>query len=470
MKEILSLFSQSIIYSLGNVATIAAGFLLLPLYTRYLLPHEYGVVEMLNIFLQIAGIILALGMGSAIFKCYYFDCKEEEERKELLGTAFIFLLLFCALSSSILLFFSSSLSRLLIGKEGYKECFSLTVWTNFFRTLLLLPLALYRAQEKARNYVACILFQLFLNIALNAFFLIHLRWGIHGIWRGNMLSSCITTFFCIGAIKRYIKFKLRKSFLIQLLSFGIPIMPTSIFGWIMTVADRYFLQHFCTLHEVGLYAVGYKIGMLTQILFVFPFSLAWPPFIMKVVKEHKEEDAKHIFSKVFFYFTIFLLSTTFLLSIYSHEAISFIATPIYIEAATIVPIVLLCYLLNAWYLCFCVGMNVRAKVKYFLMLSLVGALSNLFFNWWLIPLYGMEGAAFATLLSYILMAILSYVLSQRLYRITYPFLKVFFIFALCFLMYSIGVSFPFLQKTLFACAGFGAIIFFLLRWERLRIY
>jgi O-antigen/teichoic acid export membrane protein len=100
----------------------------------------------------------------------------------------------------------------------------------------------------------------------------------------------------------------------------------------------------------------------------------------------------------------------------------------------------------------------------------LGAASNLLFNLWLIPLYGMRGAAFATLLSYILMVAASYILSQSMYRVSYPIQKVFVLILICILALLAGGSLNFLQKVLVTTLCLCAMVLFTVRWERLHIY
>jgi O-antigen/teichoic acid export membrane protein len=219
----------------------------------------------------------------------------------------------------------------------------------------------------------------------------------------------------------------------EMLRFGLPLVPAGLGVWIMTMADRYFLQFLSTPQELGLYSLGYKFGMVVQGLIVGPFMLAWGPFFWSVAKE---KDARDIYSSVLTYFTLVAMAVALVLSVLSKQALEVMAAPAFYGAYTVIPLIALSYVLYGCYLILPVGINLERKTKYLAAIVGVGAVVNLGLNYLLIPRYGMMGAAVATLIAYLLLPVGSYFVSNRYYPIRYEWRRIARIFVAAGLVYA----------------------------------
>lgn len=206
-----------------------------------------------------------------------------------------------------------------------------------------------------------------------------------------------------------------------MLSFGLPLVPAGLAAWIMTLADRYFLQFLSTPTELGLYSLGYKFGMVVQALIVGPFTLAWAPFLWSVAKE---KNAKEVYSSVLTYFVLVGMFATLVLSVLSREVLMVMVTPPFYSAYKAIPLIALSYVLYGCYFVFNPGMLIAKKTKYAALIVGAGAIVNLGLNYLLIPGYGMMGAAVATVISYLLLPIGLFFLSRRYYPIEYEWSRI----------------------------------------------
>ena len=75
------------VYAMASVAQKGLAFLLIPIYTRHIDPAQYGILELLNAFSTIAFGLLALGMPSALMKCFHRDCRDVPEQQTILATS-----------------------------------------------------------------------------------------------------------------------------------------------------------------------------------------------------------------------------------------------------------------------------------------------------------------------------------------------------------------------------------------------
>lgn len=430
--EFLRLIKHSITYGFFYSLMRAIGFILLPLYTRYLPPSRYGILELLTVSISVAIVLFQLGMHSAIIRFYVYFSDEEGKRK-VASTAFFYMLIFITIMLLLFFPFSGRIANLIGIGSSYKDYVRIILFITAFQTLYSTPLAIHRARGKPLNYSLILFSGALLRLLLIVIFLVILNLEIKGILLGTMYSALFVLLIGTYTLKNEIKPRLfSSSILKKLLFFGIPLVPTSLSFQVLSISDRYFLQRMRTLNELGIYSVGYKIGLIMEFA-VMAFQMAWGPMMYRA---EKREDAPLFYSKVMTYFTIFFLLLAAFISLFSHELVRILATFEYMKAATIVPIVSLSYVFYGYYYVTAVGINLKNKTFYFPMIMLIAAILNIVLNFLMIPKMGMMGAALSTLISFMALSLLVAYVSLRYYKIDYELGKI----ALLFL-YWIGILF-----------------------------
>src|ERR1700678_3471889 len=166
LGEIQTAVRHSLIYGLGNVATKAVGFLMVPFYTHYLAPADYGTLEILDLSMSLFGMFLAMGMVSALLRCYA-GAKTDEERRKTVSTAFLFVLGTGVLAYMALLGLIRPASNLIVGR-GTPPKYLLFAFTSFILGYILnVPRTYLRAREASGSFVAVDTVSLGLMLALN---------------------------------------------------------------------------------------------------------------------------------------------------------------------------------------------------------------------------------------------------------------------------------------------------------------
>ncbi len=191
---------------------------------------------------------------------------------------------------------------------------------------------------------------------------------------------------------------------------------------ILSLSDRYFLDNYVGLTEVGLYSIGYRIAGMLSIIIMKPFSFAWSPYMFSIASR---PDAKQIYAKVLVYYTFLSAFAGLGLSIFAEEALKVIATPEYFSANKIVPGIVVSYILCGMMSILVASIHIKKKSKYVAVIFIGAAIVNLTSNYTLIPILGMWGAALATLISYAFLNISFLWFSQRLYPIDHEFDRIF---------------------------------------------
>jgi len=426
------ILKHSIIYGVAGVTSQIIGFLLVPVYTRYLTPKDYGVLAIINVSVAIAAIVLNMGMSSSLFKSY-FNHEDEESRKAVVSTAFLFHASVTLVLTTVLIVFAKSSSALLFGTEKYSLFLVIAFLSNFFNIALAIPLAVFRAREESRKYAAVTLFNFAVGIGFNILFVVVLLKGVIGVLQAGLIANFLTYLALIPNIVRRVKIRFSIAELKEMLGFGLPLVPANLAAWILTLSDRYFLKYYSSLREVGLYSLGYKFGTGINILIVIPFSLAWVPFMLSVAKE---KNAKEVYSYVLTYFFLVGTSLALGLSVLAKDIIAIIATPRFYSAHRVIPMVALSYVLYGCYYIFSTGIYLEKKTKYVPIIVGFAATLNLVLNFLLIPPYGMMGAAVATLVSYFVLMVEMFFVSQRYYEIRYDFVRILKILTAAGLIYA----------------------------------
>jgi len=420
ISQLLRLSKHSLIYSFGVAITQLVSFLLLPVYTRYLTPDDYGVLEIFQVTLSILTVLFVMGLNSALFRSYY-ACDDDRDRKAVVSTAFLFLTATCALLTLVMVALASSLSRALFDSGDYVFYFQLVFITVFCDAGAALGLSVFRAREESTKYALVTVGRFVVAAVLNVIYVMVLHKGVLGLLEGGMIAAALTYVLLVGTVLVKAGRDFSVPELKRMLSFGLPLVPAGLAAWIMTMADRYFIKFLSTPEDLGLYSLGYKFGLPIHMLIVGPFQLAWVPFIFAMARE---ENAREVYARVLTYFLLVAACAALALSVLAEELVALMSTPPFREAYKVVPLIALSYLFYGCYFVFMVGINLEGKTKYTALMAGMAACLNLGLNYVLIPDHGMMGAAIATVVSYLTLPIGVFFISRRYYRIDYEWARV----------------------------------------------
>lgn len=423
MKGFLKLATKhTVIFSIGDLAQKSVGFLLLPVYMRCLSPADYGVLELLTIISMVFSGAILQGLPTASFRAYSYDyLKDEEERRDAIQTAYTYILL-CALILYSCLFLSASFWSDVLFKEGdFTKFIQIVFITEFFRCSSQIPFVILRARLLSAWVAGISLTRVITSASLTIWFVVFKDYGVLGVLLANMIISILV--FVGSPFIPYIihkRFRLHISIekVKKMLVFGWPLVPGIFAAWIMTSTDRYFLEHFSTRTELGLYSIGFKLSTILSLGFIEPFRKTWPAIFFP---KAQDGDAKEVFSR---FATYFLLAgsivSVFIICISDH-LIQLMGSREYWNAYAVVPILVSSVLIHGFQATINLGLFVKNKTKYAPLIVICGAVSNIVFNALLIPRYGMIGAGTGTMLSHIVMLVLTYGINQKIYPIHYEY-------------------------------------------------
>lgn len=427
-RQIKQLSKDSVIYGLGDALKRMVVFMLLPLYTRYLTPADYGRLELLMVTLNILFIISAQGMSTAFFRHYAFS-KNELQRTELISTSYYYMIFSSFIVCGLLYQFSEPMSKLLFDES--KSCpllIKIIVFTGMFQTMSLIPFQLFRAKLQPVKYVTVSITGFLLQVALNVYFVVVLKIGINGVLLGNAISALLIVIVNVFLIKNSLILKFSFSRLKDLLKFGLPLISVGIFTWVMQFSDKYLLQKFASIHDVGLYSFGSRFANILTLVFIGPFAAAWGAYCFQIAAT---DNAKESFKTITTYFMFVLSFLGIGLIVLSPLVIKLIASAQFLGAHKVVMPLVCANMVYSMFYTLGLGINIVKKTHYYAYIMCMGAALNVILNITFIPKYGMLGAGFVSFVCYLVIMSVTYCISQKLYYIPFEkgrLLKLFSIF------------------------------------------
>ena len=438
MSLLHKLAGQTAIYGLSSIVGRLLNFLLVPLYTSIFAPEEYGTFSELMAVVAFAMVVLTYGFETSFF---HFANKEDSA-EQTLSTGFISLtatsLLFIILSFS----YTQPIANLLhvSSQPQYIQWLTLIVVLDVLSTL---PFAKLRLEQKAWRFATIRLINIAVNIGLNLFFFLLCPYlvsegmapfltnyvynpsiGIGYIFISNLIASLIM----LGLLSpEILTLKMTFDLVVwkKMIRYGLPLLIGGLAYVTNEMVDRLLLKYLLPSNiasaEVGIYSACYKISIFMT-LFIQAFRYGAEPFFFA---QAVSEDAKEQYAKVMRYFIAFtgfiFLSINVFIDLLKH----FIQNETYHAGLEVVPILLLANLFLGMYYNLSVWYKVSEKTRFGAYISVFGACVTVFFNILLIPTMSYVGSAWATLLCYASMCLLSFILSRSHYPISYPWKTIF---------------------------------------------
>jgi O-antigen/teichoic acid export membrane protein len=421
---------------LGTVVSKLVAFILLPLYTRYLVPADYGMLETIDVSSGIIGIVVTVGIARALSR-FYYEFEREGERNRVVSTTYITYAIAGGLALPFLFYASEPIARILFKSGEYGHLFKLSFASLVLGGMVDIGMMYLRLLRKPKVFVAITITRLAFLIALNVVLIVYFRMGILGILYSSLIVRAFYAVLMTGLIlwKTRIRFSFNLSR--QMIRYGLPMIPSSLANTAIKQADKYFVLYYISIGDMGIYSLGLRLGNAIHSLLTVPFNMTYIPRRFEIM--HRE-DAREIYRRVFTYY-VFLIGFIGLgLSMLIPEILRVMVTPEFFRAGKIVPLVVFSMLIFGFHYHFDFGILHSKKTKYLAYINLACAAIQIGLNFALIPTYGLYGAVCASIVALSTQAFLLVSVSERLYRIKYEFGRIFKYILLAVVFYGISTQ------------------------------
>ena len=425
MEKKSSLSRATAWYTIGNLFVRSVSFLLLPLYSNLISTEEFGRYALVMSLYAIIAVFYQSGLQSALSK-YYLEEENESRRKEIFSTIINAAGLIGITLSIIIFILSGWIALEATGTAGYSGLIRIIFASLFFETITFITLHLLRTKELARKVVVYSSFSAVVNLIFNIYLVYFLKLGIFGIIWAQLVTSVSLFFILLPFLRDSYMPRMRTDMLKTFLTFSYPLVIAGLLSAAVEVIDRFIIDHFLGKSEVGIYSFAYRIALVMNI-FVMSLRGAWTPYSIRIYNagNYSEEFGKSLTKIVGVSLLIFLTVSIFIDDLFTLNFSGFfLFNPQYRGGIEIIPVVLVSYIFSAVVTYYSVYPYVSGKSIHFLVSDLIALVINIVLNFWLIPLYGIMGAAAATFFSYLGNAAYLVIISERKIKITYEMWKI----------------------------------------------
>jgi len=414
------IFKNSVIYSVVSILQRAIGFFLLPVYTIYLTPHDYGVVSIVTTLISLLSVLYGLSLHGAANRFYFKYQDDKKKLEELWGTLFTFTVINCLLMTIIIVIFHNYLIDPFIKGISFYPYIIIglvSVTLNpvyiFFQTTL-------QTKQNAKKYAVNNFLFFLINIVLILFFVIFLKWKAEGVLIAQALTNVFFYIYTLFVFIPSVKICLNKEFLKESLAYSLPLLPHSIAAWVSAMIDRVLLNNYCSTADVGVYNIGFQFANILNIIIV-GVNQAYSPWFFEQIK-NEDNGYKRIskFASTIMSLYVFI---GLIIILFSSEIILLLNTS-YSNAWKVIPFLTVAFIFSGIYYLVCAPFFVN-KTYLIPIVTISGAVLTLLLNVILIKKYSIAGAALANLIGSIIIALLTSVLSNKIIKVGFNWFQLF---------------------------------------------
>ena len=416
--ELRRLGRHSAIYGLGGLVSRILATVLLPLYTHYLPPNAYGRVEIVTAATAVLAIVLQLGISSAFFR-FYFDAKAHTEKLTVIRTSFWFTMMMSTLGLLLGVVFASAVGHAIgLGHDpSLVRAGAVGLWaqTNYNQLT-----ALFRVEERSVAYAIASVANVLITVAAMVVSVAVFHWGAVGLVVGNFTGTLIVYVALVLYRTEQLGLEFDTTLFRKMQKFGMPLVPSALALWAINFIDREFIVWYNGKAEVGVYSAAIKIASVVTFVMI-AFRTAWPAFAYSI---EDDSEARRTYSFVLTYLLAFASWLALALGALAPWLVELLTNPRYQRAEKGVALLAFAGAVYAGYTVLAIGSGRARRTQLNWVVTGAGAAANIGLNFWLIPRWGMVGAAISTAAAYVVLFAGMTLYAQYVYPVPYQWRRI----------------------------------------------
>lgn len=422
-------FKNSAVFGIGIAIPKVVGLLLLPLYTNYLSPKDYGVLGLLEFVSINFSIVIGAGFSQALLR-FYYDKEDQHWRDSAFCSCLLVVAVFGVLGLGVGILAAPIISDMLLHSVEFSLAVALILGTSFINATNTICFTLLRVQERVVCFVSITLTLFAVSVVLNVYCIAYLGLGIMGFVLSGIISAALG-FFIFGVFVIFPHRALPNIALVkEMFTFSMPYIPSGFFAAFVPNMGLICLTMIGDLIGAGLFAVGRKLGSAISLLSQ-PFGMVWTPYMFKV---RLEPEAPRIYAVGTTYLIVFLSFAVLFLVAIIKDLIAIIADEQFFDAYRVVLPIALGALASTLGPTLRIGIAIAKKTGYIPLTTAAGILIGFPLTYILTRNFGVLGAAWGTAGTWFLIAGFIVVVSRRFLIVPYEYsrlLRIIIVIALC---------------------------------------
>jgi O-antigen/teichoic acid export membrane protein len=454
--------TQTTLYGISNTLSKLSGLILLPLFTNLLPVDEFGL---LGLFETLSIFIIALsGMGlRAALPRWYWLPEKSAQQKELFFSVVVAGVVFAVLISVGCYFAASSFSSIIFRTEISNPVLLMFMASLFFKILNELPLLILRINQKAMAQTGYQTVNLVITVALTYYFLVVEKKGIIGIFEGQAIAALITNIISIPLVIKYINPRFLKSDFKAMIIFGFPLAMSNVLSILLSLSDRFILNYFINLEEVGTFSLASKIANVLQLIVITSFLSAYTHIFYQGMNR---QGNQRLFSKAPTWFWLLTIVSALVLTLFGKEIVELtsFSNPEYWSSIDVLPLLVAGLLLGSVRQIFVLDLSYHHQTRAISISIIASGVINILLNLAMIPYWSSNGAALATAVTQLMVSVFLYQKIKRVSLIKYETRKMAMTFILASVITLIAVycnqlnlGFRLLIKSVLIVSFFGTL-------------
>ncbi len=409
------LLREASLYSLSSLLARGFSFITVPIFTRVLSPAEYGALDLLSYFTVLAPLLVGCAVDQAVGRFYLDSDMDAKERRRIASTGLFYNVITFAALGLLLLPAADFLARDWLAGQVDAGTVRIVLFFMWIQSVFYITNNQLRYMFRARAFALSNIGNTILSTAASFAAIVWLHLGVAGAFLGQafgqLVFSAISMWLARDCYRLVFDLKLLKKMLV----YSLPLVPGTLAFFVMQYVDRYVINAVRGLTDVGIYGMGARIASLMN-LFLMGFQSAWWPHVMVAFRE---PDAPARFRRVYELYLFVTMAMLIVLSIFGHEVLLVLTTPVYAAGYIVVPPLVLGAVMASIASYFSYGIQIAEKNHYRMWLNFGALALTVLLNLLLVPRLGALGAALANALCFIALAAGSMAVSQRLYHVPY---------------------------------------------------
>ncbi len=397
LRRLLGLGRQSLTYLLAFALPPFLGVLLLPLYTRFLTPSDYGITAVCSSITGLLGAFYHIGLLSALTRQFFDHRQDLLQLRRYISTITIFLGGHGLCLSLIAVSFGRPFAQAVVPEVPFSPHLQVAIWASYFNLASMLLLTLFRSEMRATAYLIFTAAHACLTTVLTIHFVVVLGQGALGYLTASLISNAMFGIAALWLLRRHLALCFDRAMFISSLSYGLPLLPEAIGAWMFSVADRVMLSSLVNTTEAGLYSLGVQITSAVGLV-AAATNFAWRPFLFSQLSE-KGDAAKSELARFATYWVLAMCAVYLLTSGFGREILWLLTPTPYHESERVVPLLALGLLFGGFYYVFVNLLLWQGKTAQVSIATVISGLVNIVLNLLFLPRWQMVGAALATVLA-----------------------------------------------------------------------
>ncbi len=407
---------DALVYGAATVLTRATSLIVVPIYTRFLSPADYGVIDLLTIAGNLILLTVALEISQAVAR--FLPESHDADKVAVASTALVFAVGAYTLFGIVGLLAAPEINLLFLDGAASELTVRLAVVGTCLNGIFQLTSGVLRFQLRASQFAIASLSSSLIAIVVGVVLVAVADAGVDGFFVGQILGGSVGVAMTLTFSRNLYRPTFHAARLRSMLRFSTPLVPSSIGVFVFLFVDRLAISQLMSIADVGVFGVGYRLASAVTLL-SFGAQMAVTPL---VYARHAEADTPIALERIFRYYVGGAAMLGLGLSLFAPEILRLLTTPSYYGAAAVVPLLVAALILANLYV-FMPGLGIAKRTSVFAIINLSGGLLNVALNLLLIPLMGIGGAAFATLISAGGIFSAYAVASQKLYPVPHRWLR-----------------------------------------------